>query len=64
MNFLNIGSTMLAFRAIRLLRIFKLARGWKSFRVLLNKIANASKEMSTFAVLLIIFEIIAVVIGL
>jgi hypothetical protein len=55
---------MLGFRAIRLLRIFKLARSWESFKVLLKKIASSSKEMSTFAVLLIIFEIVAVIIGL
>lgn len=44
-----------AFRAIRLLRIFKLARSWKSFQDMLVKIGRSLKDISNFAVLLFIF---------
>ena len=44
-----------AFRAIRLLRIFKLARSWKSFQEILIKIGKTFKDISNFIILLFIF---------
>jgi len=34
----GLGGALIAFRGIRLLRVFKLARSWTSFRTLLSKI--------------------------
>ena len=34
----GLGGALIAFRGIRLLRVFKLARSWTSFRTLLGKI--------------------------
>lgn len=33
------GSTLTAFRAIRILRIFKLSRQWKAFNLMITKIS-------------------------
>lgn len=60
----GLGSALLAFRGIRLLRVFKLARNWTSFRTLLNKIINAFNEIFTFVILLSIFMIVFMVIGM
>ena len=49
------GGAVSAFRAIRLLRIFKLARQWKSFQDMLVKIGRTLKDISNFTVLLFLF---------
>ncbi len=49
------GGAISAFRGIRLLRVFKLARSWKSFRELLQKIGITLKDISNFSVLLFLF---------
>ena len=55
---------MSAFRGIRLLRVFKLARSWKSFRELLAKILVTVKDISTFSVLLLIWIMIFTLLGI
>lgn len=66
MNFsrLGLGSVLLTFRGIRLLRVFKLARNWTSFRLLLNKIIDSFGEIFTFSIFLSIFVIVFVILGL
>lgn len=58
------GSVLIAFRGIRLLRVFKLARSWTSFRTLLNKIIDTFNEIFTFSILLGIFLIVFMILGL
>ncbi|KAF4672946.1 hypothetical protein FOL47_011216 [Perkinsus chesapeaki] len=48
----NGSSVMTALRGFRLLRIFKLAKKWTSFRVLLKSIAHTVKSMGNFCILL------------
>ena len=48
------GGAFSAFRGIRLLRVFKLARSWTSFREMLAKILITIKDVSSFTVLLLI----------
>lgn len=43
-----------AFRAFRLLRIFKLARSWKSFQIMLIKIGEMIKEIANYSILMAI----------
>jgi voltage-dependent calcium channel L type alpha-1D len=60
----GIGSVLIAFRGIRLLRVFKLARNWISFRTLLNKILDTFQDIFTFGILLGIFIIVFMILGL
>lgn len=53
-----------AFRGIRLLRVFKLARSWTSFRELLGKIFVTVKDVSTFSILLMICMFIFTLLGM
>lgn len=55
---------MSAFRGIRLLRVFKLARSWKSFRELLHTIFLTVKEITTFSILLLICMLIFTLLGM
>lgn len=48
------GGAFSAFRGIRLLRVFKLARSWTSFREMLAKILITIKDVSSFTILLLI----------
>ena len=48
------GGGFIVLRSVRLLRIFKLARSWTSFRILLSKIMEAMPNLATFSLLLII----------
>ena len=48
------SGTFSAFRGVRLLRVFKLARSWNSFREILAKIIVTMKDVSTFSILLLI----------
>lgn len=53
-----------AFRGVRLLRVFKLARSWSSFREILAKILVTMKDVSTFSVLLLMFMFIFALLGM
>ena len=61
---ISTGGAFSAFRGIRLLRVFKLARSWTSFRDMLAKIIVTIKDVSTFAVLLIICMSIFTLLGM
>ena len=58
------GGAFLAFRGIRVLRVFKLARSWKSFRELLHTIFLTVKEITTFSILLLICMLIFTLLGM
>ena len=58
------GGGLLALRSIRLLRVFKLARNWTSFRILLQKILDSINNIATFGILLIIFLIVFIILGM
>ena len=58
------GGAITAFRAIRLLRIFKLARSWTSFQQLLITIGNTIKDISNFTILLLLFILIFALLGM
>lgn len=53
-----------ALRTLRLFRIFKLARNWKSFRDLLTMIGGAVASIGNFAVLMFLFIYIYALVGL
>ena len=53
-----------AFRGVRLLRVFKLARSWSSFRAILVQISVTLKAISTFSVLLLMFMFIFTLLGM
>ena len=53
-----------AFRGVRLLRVFKLARSWSSFREILVQIWVTLKDISTFSVLLLMFMLIFTLLGM
>ena len=57
-------SALSAFRGVRLLRVFKLARSWTSFRKILAKIMVTIKDVSTFSVLLLMFMFIFSLLGM
>ena len=46
------GGALTAFRAIRVLRVFKLSRKWKAFNMILIKIMASIKDIVTFMVLM------------
>jgi sterol desaturase/sphingolipid hydroxylase (fatty acid hydroxylase superfamily) len=58
------GGAFSALRAVRLLRVFKLARSWKTFRLLLEQMIVTLKDISTFAVLLLLCIFIFMLLGL
>lgn len=58
------GGAITAFRAFRLLRIFKLAKSWKKLHNLLKTIGRTLKEVSTFSVLLFLFMFIYSLLGM
>jgi voltage-dependent calcium channel L type alpha-1D len=58
------GGAVSALRAVRLLRVFKLARSWTSFRELLSKIVITLKDIRNFAVLMLIFMFIYTLLGM
>jgi hypothetical protein len=51
-------------RAVRLFRVFKLARGWKSMHVLLEKTRATCFDIFPFAVLLTLFMYIFALLGM
>ena len=56
--------TLSAFRGVRLLRVFKLARNWNSFRKILTKIIDTMKHTAIFSVLLLMFALIFSLLGM
>jgi len=58
------GGAISALRAVRLLRIFKLARSWTSFRELLQKMVITLKDIRNFSVLMLIFMFIYTLLGM
>lgn len=58
------GGALSALRAVRLLRVFKLARSWVSFRILLEKMVITIKDISNFTVLMLIFMFIFTLLGM
>jgi hypothetical protein len=53
-----------AFRSLRLFRIFKLARSWTTLRKLLMAIAATIGSILYFVILLLLFMIIASLLGM
>lgn len=60
----NIGRAITIFRGFRLLRIFKLARSWKSFQVMLVNIKDTLKDIANFSILLGIVIFIYTLVGM
>ena len=58
------GGAISALRAVRLLRVFKLARSWTSFRDLLSKMIVTIKDIRNFAVLMFLFMFIYTLLGM
>lgn len=58
------GGALTAFRAIRILRIFKLSRKWKAFNIILGKIMTSIKDILTFTVLMLIFMLVFIILGM
>lgn len=57
-------SVVTAFRTLRIFRIFKLARSWVSLREILIAIAATLEAISSFVILLLLFMVIASLIGM
>lgn len=57
------GGAISALRAIRLLRVFKLARSWTSFRELLEKIVITLKDIYNISILMLLFMFIFTLVG-
>jgi hypothetical protein len=60
----NGGGAISALRAVRLLRVFKLARSWTSFRLLLEKMIITLKDIRNFSVLMLLFMFIYTLLGM
>jgi hypothetical protein len=58
------GGAFSALRAVRLLRVFKLARKWTSFRELLAKMLVTLGDIQYFAVLVLLFMFIETLLGM
>lgn len=58
------GGAISALRAVRLLRVFKLARSWTSFRELLAKMIITLKDIRNFSVLMLLFMFIYTLLGM
>ena len=58
------GGAVSSLRAVRLLRVFKLARSWTSFRDLLAKMIDTAKDINYFALLMFIFMFIFTLLGM
>jgi hypothetical protein len=55
---------LLLFRALRFLRILKIARRWKSFNLILQQLQKSMKEMLNFFVLLFVLLFIYALLGM
>jgi Ion transport protein len=60
----NSGSVFTALRAFRLLRVFKLAKSWKRFQLLLETMAHTLKDVASFSILLMLFTFILTLLGM
>jgi len=58
------GAVLQAFRAMRLLRIIKLARRWTALQDILGKIFKSLSELSIFCALLMLFMYIFALLGM
>lgn len=58
------GRLLVGFRALRFLRIFKLARKWKSLQETLTKLSKSFKEMLYFLILLCLFIFVYGLLGM
>jgi len=58
------GGAVSSLRAVRLLRVFKLARSWTSFRDLLAKMIDTAFDINYFALLMFIFMFIFTLLGM
>ena len=58
------GGAVLGFRSVRIFRIFKLARNFKSFIVMIEKISVSIKDIANFSVLLFLFLFTFTLLGL
>lgn len=61
---ISTGGAITAFRGVRLLRIFKLARSWTSFQLILKKIGKAMTQIGSFSVLLFLFMFTYTLLGM
>ena len=59
-----IRKILLIFRPFRLLRVFKIARRWRSLNYVLSKMLNSFKEVGSFLVLLFLFMFIYALLGM
>lgn len=59
-----IGSSMQALRALRLLRVIKLARSWTALQDIIGKTVKSLKDISNFGVLLFLFMYIFALLGM
>jgi hypothetical protein len=57
-------SALSALRTFRLFRVFKLARSWSDLRIILEKIVDTFRDVSNFAVLLVLFMYIFALVGM
>lgn len=60
----NGGNVVSSLRALRLLRIMKLARQWESLRLLINSIMHTLSSIGTFTILLALFIYVAALMGM
>lgn len=60
----NSGSVFTALRAFRLLRVFKLAKSWKRFQLLLETMVHTLRDVASFSVLLLLFTFILTLLGM
>jgi len=58
------GSGLSAIRALRLLRVLKLARSWTKLQDLLRKIMMSAKSIGSFTILLFLFLYIMSLLGM
>ena len=61
---MSLGRLLVGFRALRFLRIFKLARKWKSLQETLAKLSRSFKEMLYFLILLCLFIFVYALLGM
>lgn len=61
---LGSGGVISAFRALRLLRVFKLARNWPSLQNLIETMTKTLADISYFAVLMLLFIFIYSLLGM
>ena len=58
------GGAISAFRAFRILRVFKLVRRWKSFTWIMDTVGKSLADIKYFMVLLLLFVTIYTLLGM